>query len=159
MFNFHNFIIITTFSKLFQFKLFSKSSIKSYHKINTKNTKKYQKKWRKIHQNKLQQLIVHSVCFTPLIFCLLGTVIVLRFNRGGRGFGTVLALAVLIGFYLLAFLGEQLARTGKISVFQGSLLPMFGSLAAISGMKQKSLMAMPKALWIHLHRLRDLSAI
>lgn len=76
-----------------------------------------------------QRRIILSI--TPLIFCLLGTVIVLRFNRGGRGFGTVLALAVLIGFYLLAFLGEQLARTGKISVFQGSLLPMFGSLAAI----------------------------
>lgn len=68
---------------------------------------------------------------TPLIFCLLGTVIVLRFNRGGRGFGIFLALVVLIGFYLLAFLGEQLARVGVVSVFTGSLMPIGGSLLAV----------------------------
>ena len=73
-----------------------------------------------------QRRILLSI--TPFIFCILGTVIVLRFNRGGRGFGIALALAVLIGFYLLAFLGEQLARTGKISVFAGSLLPVGASV-------------------------------
>ena len=76
-----------------------------------------------------QRRILLSV--TPLIFCLLGTVIVLRFNRGGRGFGTVLALGVLIGFYLLAFLGEQLARTGKISVLTSSMIPIVGSIGVI----------------------------
>lgn len=69
---------------------------------------------------------------TPLIFCILGTVIVLRINRGGRNFGIALALAVLVGFYLLAFLGEQLARTGAISVLTGSLIPVIGSLLAIA---------------------------
>jgi lipopolysaccharide export LptBFGC system permease protein LptF len=68
---------------------------------------------------------------TPLIFCILGTVIVLRFNRGGRGFGIAVALIVLIGFYLLAFLGEQLARTGAIGVYTSALLPIGGSIAAI----------------------------
>lgn len=69
---------------------------------------------------------------TPLIFCLLGTVIVLRFNRGGRGFGIAVALVTLIGFYLLAFLGEQLARTGAIGVYTSALLPIGGSIAAIA---------------------------
>ncbi len=73
-----------------------------------------------------QRRILLSI--TPFIFCILGTVIVLRFNRGGRGFGIAVALGVLIGFYLVAFLGEQLARTGKISVFTGSLLPIGASV-------------------------------
>ncbi len=76
-----------------------------------------------------QRRILLSV--TPLIFCLLGTVIVLRFNRGGRGFGVLAALFVLIGFYLLAFLGEQLARIGLISVSIGGLIPIAGSIVVI----------------------------
>lgn len=68
---------------------------------------------------------------SPLIFCLLGSVIVLRLNRGGRNFGAILALAVLVGYYLLAFLGEQLARTGAISPLIGSLVPIAGSLAVV----------------------------
>ncbi len=76
-----------------------------------------------------QRRVLLSV--TPLIFCLLGTVIVLRFNRGGRGFGILAALVVLIGFYLLAFLGEQLARLGLISVAIGGLIPIAGSAAVV----------------------------
>ena len=68
---------------------------------------------------------------TPLIFALLGTVLVLRFNRGGRGFGILLALLSLVGYYLVTLLGEQLARTGKISVLLAGLLPIFVSLLAI----------------------------
>ncbi len=68
---------------------------------------------------------------SPLIFCLLGTVIVLRLNRSGRNFGIALALTVLVGYYLLAFLGEQLARTGTISVNTASLIPIGGSLITI----------------------------
>ncbi len=76
-----------------------------------------------------QRRIILSV--TPLIFCLLGTVIVLRFNRGGRGFGMAMALGVLVGFYLLAFLGEQLARVGAIGVTASGILPFAGSFLAI----------------------------
>ncbi|MFM9904285.1 MAG: LptF/LptG family permease [Pyrinomonadaceae bacterium] len=68
---------------------------------------------------------------TPFIFCILGTVMVLRFNRGGRGLGIVLALVVLVVFYLLSFLGEQLARTGTITVFQGTLIPLAASAAVV----------------------------
>ncbi len=76
-----------------------------------------------------QRRLVLSI--TPLIFALLGTAIVLRFNRGGRGFGILLALLVAVGFYLLAFLGEQVTRTGMASVFVSGLIPIAGSILAI----------------------------
>lgn len=68
---------------------------------------------------------------TPLIFAILGTVLVLRFNRGGRGFGIFLALVSLIGYYLVTLFGEQLARTGKISVLVAGVLPVLVSFLAI----------------------------
>ncbi|MBC7900363.1 MAG: LptF/LptG family permease [Saprospiraceae bacterium] len=76
-----------------------------------------------------QRRIILSI--TPLIFCLLGTALILRFSRRGRGFGIFVSLLSLIGYYLLAFLGEQLARTERISVFMGSLIPVVFSFAAI----------------------------
>lgn len=76
----------------------------------------------------LQRRLILSI--SPLIFCILGTSMVLRFNRGGRGFAMVLALISLIGFYLFTFLGEQLARTGKISVIWSAIIPLSASLLA-----------------------------
>jgi lipopolysaccharide export system permease protein len=70
----------------------------------------------------LQRRLILSV--TPLIFALLGTALVIRFNRGGRGFGIFLALLCLVLYYLIALLGEQLARTKTISVLSASLLPI-----------------------------------
>jgi len=68
---------------------------------------------------------------TPLIFALLGTSLVLKFNRGGKGFGVFLALLSLVVYYLLALLGEQLARTNQISVFSSSLIPVVTSVVFI----------------------------
>ncbi len=76
-----------------------------------------------------QRRIILSI--TPLIFCLLGTALTLRFSSRGRGFGIFVALISLIGYYLLAFLGEQLARTGRVSVFEGSLIPLVFSFFTI----------------------------
>lgn len=75
-----------------------------------------------------QRRILLSI--TPLIFAILGTVLVLRFNRGGRGFGVAVSLAVLIIYYLAAFLGEQLARTGWLSVLASGAIPI--ALAAVA---------------------------
>ncbi|MBA3632848.1 MAG: LptF/LptG family permease [Acidobacteria bacterium] len=72
-----------------------------------------------------QRRIILSI--TPIIFALLGTALVLRFNRGGKGFGIFLALVSLVIYYLLALLGEQLARTNQISVLTSSLLPVLVS--------------------------------
>lgn len=77
-----------------------------------------------------QRRIILSI--TPFIFCLLGTVIVLRFTRGGHGFGVFIALVVLVGFYLLAFFAEQLARTGSISVTLSGMVPILGSVVLIA---------------------------
>lgn len=68
---------------------------------------------------------------TPLIFSILGLNLVLRFSRGGRGFGVFLALVSLVFYYLIALLGEQLARTGVISVFAAGSLPVLAGLFAI----------------------------
>ena len=76
-----------------------------------------------------QRRIILSI--TPLVFCLFGTSLILRFNRKGRGFAIFAALVSLIAYYLLAFLGEQLARTEKISVLTGSLIPILFSFVAI----------------------------
>lgn len=79
-----------------------------------------------------QRRIILSV--TPLIFALLGTALVLRFNSRGKGFGIFLALISLVIYYLIALLGEQLARTGKISVLLAGLFPVFISSAVIVGL-------------------------
>ncbi len=75
-----------------------------------------------------QRRILLSV--TPLLFSLLGASLVVKFNRGGRGFGMLLALVSLVVYYLLALLGEQLARTGSISVIMSGVIP-FGSCIAV----------------------------
>jgi lipopolysaccharide export LptBFGC system permease protein LptF len=76
-----------------------------------------------------QRRIILSV--TPLLFALLGASLILRFNRGGRGFGIFLALGSLIGYYLLALMGEQLARTNKLSVLGGGTIPIAVTVALI----------------------------
>lgn len=76
-----------------------------------------------------QRRVLLSV--TPFIFAILGTVLVLRFNRGGRGFAVFISLASLITYYLFAFLGEQLARIGRVGVPTGSLIPIVAALLAI----------------------------
>ena len=76
-----------------------------------------------------QRRIVLSI--TPFIFSLLGTGMILRFNRGGRGLGLLLALLGVIGYYVIAFLGEQFARMGFVAPAVGGLLPIIASLIAV----------------------------
>ncbi len=75
------------------------------------------------------RLILLSV--TPLLFSLVGTFIVLRFNRGGRGFGITLSLVVLMGFYLLTMAGEHLVRMGVLDATMGPLVPIAGGLLTL----------------------------
>lgn len=78
-------------------------------------------------------LIVRRIvlAISPIVFCLLGASMVLRFNRRGRGFGTVLALAALLAYFLITFAGEQLSRAGSLPVLVGGTLPMFAAVGAI----------------------------
>lgn len=75
-----------------------------------------------------QRRIILSI--SPLIFAILGASLILRFNRGGRGWGILLALLSLITYYLVTLFGEQLARTNRVSVFVAGLIPL--SLTSIA---------------------------
>lgn len=76
-----------------------------------------------------QRRLILSVA--PLMFALLGAGLVLRFNRGGKGFGVILALASIVAYYLLTLLCEQLARTQQISVLLAGLTPVLVCSGAI----------------------------
>jgi len=67
------------------------------------------------------------LAIAPLLFCILGTAIVLRYDRKGRGVGISLAIVVLISYFFLMFAGEQLARSGVISPIVGGLLPVLAA--------------------------------
>ncbi len=88
-----------------------------------------------------------TLSISPLLFCILGGGLILRFNRAGRGFGIVLALAGLIGFYVFAFLGEQLARSGWISTFAGGMMPIVASLIAIAWFYASSRVELLRMSW------------
>ena len=81
-----------------------------------------------------QILIIRRVVLSvaPLLFCMLGASIVLRFHSRGKGFGAAAALICLLGYFLLTFAGEQLARSGSVSVIVGGLLPVFVIIVAIT---------------------------
>lgn len=99
-----------------------------------------------------QRRIILSI--TPLIFALLGTALILRFNRGGRGLGIFLALFGLVLYYLITLLGEQLARTGQISVFTASLFPILTSLFVIAWLFLTNRFLLGKAIGNIYHRFK-----
>ena len=78
-------------------------------------------------------LIIRRVVLSlaPILFCLLGASIVLRFNPRGKGFGVAAAFICIVGYFLLTFAGEQLARSGTVGVIFGGLLPGFAVIIAI----------------------------
>ncbi|OLE51052.1 MAG: hypothetical protein AUG51_25115 [Acidobacteria bacterium 13_1_20CM_3_53_8] len=81
-----------------------------------------------------------SLSFAPLAFALLGAGIGLRVRRGGRGLGMILSLAAMICYYLVALLGEQMARAGKVSSVMGGWMPQLLTLcvaAALLGLQGK----------------------
>lgn len=77
-----------------------------------------------------QRRIMLSI--TPIIFCVFGAAMVLRYNRRSRGFAVFSALVSLVVYYLIAFLGEQLARTGNLPVWAGGSLPIAVSIGVIA---------------------------
>jgi LPS export ABC transporter permease LptG/LPS export ABC transporter permease LptF len=56
----------------------------------------------------------------PLLFALLGAGLGMRIRKGGRGFGVLLSIAVLLLYYLLSLLGEQMARSGAVPALVGT---------------------------------------
>jgi LPS export ABC transporter permease LptG/LPS export ABC transporter permease LptF len=56
-----------------------------------------------------------ALSFSPFLFAVLGGAIGIRVKRGGRGLGILLSLLVVVIYYLMALLGESLARVGTVS--------------------------------------------
>ncbi len=69
-----------------------------------------------------------SLSLAPLIFSILGFSIAIRFSRGGRGTGIMLALGTLVGYYLISFGTEQLARTSRIPAVLTGIIPTLAAL-------------------------------
>jgi LPS export ABC transporter permease LptG/LPS export ABC transporter permease LptF len=70
-----------------------------------------------------------TLSLSPLVFALLGTGLGLRLRKGGRGLGMLVSLVVLISYYLVSLLGEQMARAGTMSVVVGSWMASTLALA------------------------------
>ena len=71
-----------------------------------------------------------SLSAAPLVFALFGGLLGVRVRRGGRGAGILLALAVVIVYYLITLFGESLARNNTVSAFTGEWM----STAAMLGL-------------------------
>lgn len=76
---------------------------------------------RRAGQRTLHRRLALSI--SPLLFALFGGALGMKVRRGGRGIGVLLALLIVIGYYLVSLLGESLARAGTVS-------PLLGAWAA-----------------------------
>jgi LPS export ABC transporter permease LptG len=63
-----------------------------------------------------------ALSLAPFFFSLLAAALGLRIRRGGRSVGVLLALIVVIIYYLISLLGESLARVGTVSPYIGPWL-------------------------------------
>ncbi|MGH9969347.1 MAG: LptF/LptG family permease, partial [Pyrinomonadaceae bacterium] len=61
-----------------------------------------------------------ALSISPFLFALLGGAIGMRVRRGGRSIGVLLALVIVIIYYLVSLLGESLARVGTVSPITGA---------------------------------------
>ena len=72
---------------------------------------------RRAGQRTLHRRLALSI--SPLLFALLGGVLGMKVRRGGRGVGVLLALLIVIVYYLASLLGESLARAGLVNPVVG----------------------------------------
>jgi LPS export ABC transporter permease LptG/LPS export ABC transporter permease LptF len=61
-----------------------------------------------------------ALSLSPIVFALLGGALGLRVRRGGKGIGVLLAIAILVVYYLISLLGEGLSRAGSVPVVVGA---------------------------------------
>jgi LPS export ABC transporter permease LptF/LPS export ABC transporter permease LptG len=66
---------------------------------------------------------------TPLVFSLFGAALALRMRRGSRGFGVLVSLLVLLIYYLVTLLGDQMASAGSLPPIVGGWLATALTLA------------------------------
>lgn len=60
-----------------------------------------------------------ALSVAPLVFALFGGLLGMRMRRGGRGAGIILSIAIVVIYYLIALLGESLAKNNTVSSFTG----------------------------------------
>ncbi|CAN5486892.1 hypothetical protein BH20ACI3_BH20ACI3_33680 [soil metagenome] len=72
---------------------------------------------RRAGQRTLHRRLALSV--SPFLFALLGGALGMKVRRGGRGVGVLLALLIVIVYYLFSLFGESLARVGTVSPLVG----------------------------------------
>ena len=60
-----------------------------------------------------------ALSVSPFLFALIGGALGMRVRRGGRSIGVLLALLIVIVYYLVSLLGESLARAGTVSSATG----------------------------------------
>lgn len=68
-------------------------------------------------------MIMHkrlSLALAPFVFSFFGSALTLRMRRGGRGFGVLLSLAIMLLYYLLTIGGDQAGRAGTVPPFVGA---------------------------------------
>jgi LPS export ABC transporter permease LptG/LPS export ABC transporter permease LptF len=75
-------------------------------------------------QREAQLILQKRLAFAlaPLVFALFGGALALRLRRGSRGFGVLVSLIVLLIYYLVTILGDQMARGGSVNPLIGAWL-------------------------------------
>jgi LPS export ABC transporter permease LptF/LPS export ABC transporter permease LptG len=63
-----------------------------------------------------------AFALAPFVFALFGSALSLRMRRGSRGFGVLVSLVILVGYYLLTLGGDQAARAGSVRPEVGAWL-------------------------------------
>ena len=61
-----------------------------------------------------------ALSVSPIVFALLGGALGLRVRRGGKGIGILLAIGILVLYYLISLLGESSSRAGTVPVVVGA---------------------------------------
>ncbi|PYS22519.1 MAG: hypothetical protein DMF72_12960, partial [Acidobacteria bacterium] len=91
-----------------------------------------------------------SLSLTPFVFSLFGSALALRMRRGGRGFGVLVSLAIMLLYYLLTIAGDQAGRAGTVppvigAWFSTALILTIGILILVFRQREIRLWSRPKS--------------
>jgi LPS export ABC transporter permease LptF/LPS export ABC transporter permease LptG len=92
-----------------------------------------------------------ALAFAPFVFSFFGSALALRMRRGGRGFGVLLSLAIMLLYYLLTIGGDQAGRAGTVPPFVGAwfstaLILLIGALILFIRQREIRFWARPKTI-------------
>lgn len=74
-------------------------------------------------QQREASIIFHkrlAFALSPLVFSLFGAALALRMRRGGRGFGIMVSLLILLFYYVVTLGGDHMARAGTVPPAAGA---------------------------------------